>query len=83
LVIEQISNLYSLKREPYIKRACKSIALIYNKLGKEDFEELLKQINKEYHLNIFESMVKSVASKNKNKESGSIKDLIKQIKNNK
>jgi hypothetical protein len=82
-VFIHLINLYSLKREPYVKRACKLTEIFQTKFGEEEFQNLLNlmtldQTNKNLIINMI-----SQAETKKKKNSDTIKDLISKNKLNK
>jgi hypothetical protein len=81
-IYKQILNLYSMKREPFSKRACRIIEAIHMKFGEEDFQNILNSLNLDnVNKNNLLSMIKSVQNtKNKSKQVGSIKEMISKNK---
>lgn len=79
-IFSQILKLHSLKREPYIKRACRLIENLVIKFGDEDFNNLLNSSSFDGHTkNLIFTMLKQVETKKK-KPSDSIRDHLNKQK---
>ena len=79
-ILIQIINIYSLKREPYIKRACKLLENLYTKFGEEDFQNILNSSSLgEIQKNLILSILKQADTKKK-KTNESFRDHISKNK---
>jgi hypothetical protein len=82
-VFLHIINLYLLKREPYVKRACKIMETFYNKFGEDDFQNILNLIALDQtNKNLIVNIIKQADTKKK-KNTESMKELISKNKINK
>jgi hypothetical protein len=77
-ILMRVINLHSMKKEPYLKRACRLVEVIYNKFGSEDFELLVSQLtfgesNKQH---LFTIVKEGESKKKDSKVSTGLKNFI-------
>jgi len=81
-IFSKIADVNKLKKEPYNKRSIKIISLLYEKLGKNNFESLLSKAGEETRSFIDNILKQSIANEKKVslKESGVLREQIKKDK---
>ena len=78
---EKINELYSAKKEIYIKKCVKILEYFQNNLEKNNFNELLTKLNRESDIKKYENWI--LLGSKKSSTQMSFKDFIKSKKNNK
>ena len=78
---EKINELYSAKKEIYIKKCVKILEYFQNNLEKNNFNELLTKLNRENDIKKYENWI--LLGSKKSSTQMSFKDFIKSKKNNK
>ena len=78
---EKINELYSAKKEIYIKKCVKILEYFRNNLEKNNFNELLTKLNRESDIKKYENWI--LLGSKKSSTQMSFKDFIKSKKNNK
>ena len=78
---EKINELYSAKKEIYIKKCVKILEYFRNNLEKNNFNELLTKLNRDSDIKKYENWI--LLGSKKSSTQMSFKDFIKSKKNNK
>ena len=78
---EKINELYSAKKEIYIKKCVKILEYFQNNLEKNNFNELLTKLNRDSDIKKYENWI--LLGSKKSSTQMSFKDFIKSKKNNK
>ena len=78
---EKLNELYSAKKEIYIKKCVKILEYFQNNLEKNNFNELLTKLNRESDIKKYENWI--LLGSKKSSTQMSFKDFIKSKKNNK
>ena len=78
---EKLNELYSAKKEIYIKKCVKILEYFQNNLEKNNFNELLTKLNRENDIKKYENWI--LLGSKKSSTQMSFKDFIKSKKNNK
>ena len=78
---EKINELYSAKKEIYIKKCVKILEYFQNNLEKNNFNELLTKLNRDSDIKKYENWI--LLGSKKSSPQMSFKDFIKSKKNNK